>query len=73
MLLVGPVAGLDEVDLAGEAVLGLDVAEAVEVDPAVGASEEVVDARRYLVPLVHLHLGGRRRSLACEKRDHTTC
>ena len=70
MLLVGPVAGLDEVDLAGEAVLGLDVAEAVEVDPAVGAAEEVVDARRYLVPLVHLHL--RRRSLTCGKRDHTT-
>ena len=56
MLLVGPVAGLDEVDLAGEAVLGLDVAETIEVDPAVGSAEEVVDARRYLVPFVYLHL-----------------
>ena len=62
VLLVGPVAGLDEVDLAGEAALRLDVAEAVQVDPTVGAPEEVVDARRYLVPLVHLHVG---LSLAC--------
>ena len=70
MLLVGPVARLDEVNFAREA-LRLDVAEAVEVDPSVGAAEEVVDARRYLVPLVHLHLR-RRRSLACGKRDHST-
>ena len=61
VLLVGPVAGLDEVDLAGEPSGGLDVAEAVQVDPAVGAAKEVVDASRYLVPLVHLHV--RRRSL----------
>ena len=61
VLLVGPVAGLDEVHLAGEAPRRLDVAEAVEVDPAVRAAKEVVDARRYLVPLVHLHV--RRRSL----------